>query len=111
MRLVIVFDEDYSSQLEKLAFTTPVWLIDTPANRTAAEHAWHAAIEWPHITVTLFRRQEWDTLIEQISLEERRPVEAMEIIGEPLTDPARNAFLDAGFDRLDETERGFRAKK
>ncbi|HEX2832341.1 MAG TPA: hypothetical protein VHW00_04960 [Thermoanaerobaculia bacterium] len=111
MRLVIVLDEDYSSQLEKLAFSHPVWLVDTPANRTAAEQAWHAAIEWPHITVTLFRRQDWDTLLEQIAFQEKRPVEAMEIIGEPLSDPARNAFLDAGYERFDETDRGFRAKK
>lgn len=111
MRLVIVFDEDYSAQLERLAFHTPVWLVDTPANRAAAEDAWRAAIEWPHITVTLFRRQEWDTLLEQISFQEKRPVDAMEVIGEPLSDPARLALNDAGFDRFDETDHGFRARK
>jgi hypothetical protein len=111
VRLVIVFDEDYSSQLEKLAFHTPVWLVDTPANRNAAEQAWHAAIEWPHITVTLFRRQEWETLLEQIAFQEKRPVESMEIIGEPLSDAAENAFRAAGFDRFDYTDRGFRVKK
>ena len=37
--VAIVFDENYSSQLEKTAFHTPVWLIDTPENRAAAEEA------------------------------------------------------------------------
>jgi hypothetical protein len=111
VRLVIICDEDYSSQLEKLAFHTPVWLADTPANRSAAEQAWHAAVEWPHITVTLFRRQDWDTLLEQISVQEKRPVETIDVIGEPLSDSARDAFHRAGFDRVDDTEAGFRAKK
>lgn len=108
---MIVFDEDYSTELEKLAFHTPVWLVDTPANRNAAEQAWHAAIEWPHITVTLFRRQEWDTLLEQIVFQARRTVETMDVIAAPLTDPARAAFRDAGFERLEETDLGFRAKR
>jgi len=43
--VAIVFAEDYSSQLEKLAFHTPVWLIDTPENRTAAEEAWRTAVQ------------------------------------------------------------------
>lgn len=111
MRLVIVFDEDFSADLEKLAFHTPVWLLDTPANRAAAEDAWRAAVEWPHIRVTLFRRQEWETLLDQIVLEEKRLVESMEIVGPPLTDRARQAFFEAGFERIDETERGFRARR
>jgi hypothetical protein len=111
VRLVIVFDEDYSSELEKVAFSSPVWLVDTPANRAAAELAWHAAIEWPHITVTLFRRQDWDTLLEQISVQEKRAVDTIEVIGDPLTDPARMALQDEGFDRIDETELGFRARR
>jgi hypothetical protein len=111
VRLVIVFDDDYSSKLDKLSFHTPVWLVDTPANRSAAEHAWHAAIEWPHITVTLFRRQEWEVMLEQIAVQAKRPVETMEVIGEPLADAARTAFRDAGFERFEETELGFRARK
>ncbi len=111
MRLVIVFDEDYSTQLEKLAFHTPVWLVDTPENRSAAEQAWHAAIEWPHITVTLFRRQGWDTLLDQVAFQETRIVETMEVIGEPLSDSSRAALSGAGFERFDETDVGFRARR
>ena len=107
--VAIVFAEDYSSPLEKLAFHTPVWMVDTPANRAAAEQAWHAAIEWPHISVTLFRPVEWDTLLEQIAMHERCDV--VEIIGASLTPAARSALEAARFVRIEETPTGFRARR
>jgi hypothetical protein len=94
-----------------------VWLVDTPANRTAAEEAWRAAIEWPHITVTLFRppdehaaKEDWQTLLEQVSFRERT-LESVEVIGAPLTLVARAALTEAGLARFDETASGFRAKR
>src|SRR5688572_25352565 len=107
--VAIVFSEDYSSPLEKLAFHTPVWMVDTPANRAAAEQAWHEAVEWPHISVTLFRPVEWDTLLEQIAMHERFDV--VEVIGAPLTPAARGALLEARFVRIEETPNGFRARR
>lgn len=115
--VAIVFDPDFASQLERLAFHTPVWVVDTPANRAAAEDAWHAAIEWPHITVTLFRppdahpsKDDWRMLLDQIAFRERS-VDAIEVLGSPLTLVARAVLVDAGFARFDETPHGFRAKR
>jgi hypothetical protein len=107
--VAVVLAEDYSSQLEKLAFHTPVWMIDTPENRSAAEIAWHAAIEWPHISVTLFRKTDWSSLLRQIALHERH--DALDVIGAPLTDEARDALETAGFVRVEETAGGFRARR
>jgi hypothetical protein len=107
--VAIVFAEDYSSQLEKLAFHTPVWMIETPANRMAAEAAWLAAVEWPHISVTLFRPMEWSTLLEQIAMHQR--AEVVESIGAPLMEPARAALEAAGYVRIEETASGFRARR
>jgi hypothetical protein len=104
-----VFDPDFSSALEKLSFHTPVWLIDTPENRTAAEEAWRTAIEWPHIAVTLFREDDWQTLLEQIALRER--FDAIEVLGTPLSPKTREALEDAGFVRIDPTQTGFRARR
>jgi hypothetical protein len=110
VRLVaVVFTEDYSKELEKISFHTPVWMTDTPANRAAAEEAWRTAIEWPHISVTLFRPLDWAPLLEQISLHERFDV--VEAIGTPLTPAARTALGEAGFVRIEETATGFRARK
>ena len=107
--VAVVFAEDYSSQLEKLAFHTPVWLIDTPENRAAAEEAWRTAVEWPHITVTLFRENDWRLLLELISLRERFDV--VEAIGTMLTPHVRGALEAARFVRIEETANGFRARR
>lgn len=107
--VAVVFAEDYSSQLEKLAFHTPVWMLDTPENRAAAEIAWHSAIEWPHISVTLFIPTDWSTLLRQIALHERH--DALEVIGAPLTNDAREALEEAGFERVEATGGGFRARR
>ena len=115
--VAIVFDADYSAQLEKTAFHMPVWLADTPANRTAAEEAWRAAIEWPHINVTLFRppgadpvTEDWRMLLEEIEFRERT-VEAVDVAGAPLTEVAREALLESGYTKFEETAAGFRARK
>ncbi|HEU4886708.1 MAG TPA: hypothetical protein VFV49_02400 [Thermoanaerobaculia bacterium] len=109
--VAIVFADDFSAQLEKLSFHTPVWLADTPANHTAAEDAWQRAVEWPHISVTLFRPQEeWRALLDQIGLQQRT-VDAIEVIGASLTNDARTELMAAGFVRFEETGSGFRARR
>jgi hypothetical protein len=115
--VAIVFADDFSSQLEKLSFHTPVWLVDTPENRVAAEDAWRRAIEWPHISVTLFRdpgeratRDDWRALLDQITLRERT-IDAIEVIGAALTLLARAALTDAGYERFEETGGGFRVRR
>ena len=107
--VAVVFAEDFSSQLEKLAFHTPVWMVDTPANRTAAEAAWMSAVEWPHISVTLFRPLDWQTLLEQIALQGRFDV--VEAIGTELTPEVREVLESSGFVRIVETATGFRARR
>jgi hypothetical protein len=109
--VAIVFEQDYAASLEKLAFRTPVWLVDTPANRTAAEDAWREAAEWPHISVTLFRAEDdWKTLLEQVELRERQ-LESLEVIGSALDPATHTTLVEAGFTRFDESASGFRAKR
>lgn len=109
--MVIAFAEDFSAELEKLSFHTPVWLADTPANHTAAEEAWQRAIEWPHISVTLFRpKEDWSALLDQIALQQRA-VDTIDVIGTALSDNARTALSAAGFARFEDTATGFRAKR
>jgi hypothetical protein len=109
--VAIVFDEDYAASLEKLAFRAPVWLVDTPANRSAAEEAWRDAVEWPHISVTLFRPQhDWTALLGQIELHEHS-LETVEVIGSTLDPATHTALVEAGFTRFDESAQGFRARR
>ncbi len=115
--VAIVFDPDFGTQLERLAFHTPVWIVETAENRTAAEAAWRDAVEWPHLMVTLFRppeehpsKEDWRGLFEQITFHERS-FDSVEVIGEPLTVVVRAALKELGFDRFDETRDGFRARR
>jgi hypothetical protein len=107
--VAVVFAGDFSSQLEKLAFHTPVWMVDTPANRTAAEAAWMQAVEWPHISVTLFRPLEWQALLDQIAMQGRFDV--VEAMGTELTPQVREVLEGAGFVRIEPTASGFRARR
>lgn len=107
--VAVVFTEDFSSQLEKLSFHTPVWMVDTRANRAAAEAAWMQAVEWPHISVTLFRPLDWATLLDQIGMQQKFDV--VEAIGAELMPAVREALEHAGFVRIEQTAAGFRARR
>jgi len=110
VNVAIIFAPDFSERLHQLAFHTPVWMVETPANRAAAQEAWMRSVEWPHINVTLFRQnEEWRALLAQIAIE--YPLDGVDVIGSKLTNAAREALADAGFQRIDETEEGFRARK
>ena len=113
-RLALVLVPDYRESLKKLAFRMPVWILETPNNRVAAQDAWHMAEEWPQIDVTVFngapsKREEWVAQIELIDLHKR--VTTLEVIGSEMTLPARAALTELGFDRFETTPEGFRAKR
>lgn len=111
MNVAIVLAPDFSGRLHQLAFHTPVWIVETPENRAAAEEAWMRRQEWPHIDVTVFRSaHDWRTLLAQIEL--HHEVDSIEIIGGPAGDhEMRTALAEAGFQRLQETSEGLRARK
>jgi hypothetical protein len=115
--IAIVLDPDYTTRLEKLAFHTPVWIVDTPSNHAAAEDAWLRATEWPQISVTVFRplptdpsKGDWEAFLEQLALHHPN-ADALQVIGGALTLPARAAMTGAGFREFEETSDGFRAKR
>jgi len=110
VNVALVFTPDYSERLHKLAFHTPVWVVETPENRAAAEESWLQAVEWPHISVTVFRADhEWRALLAQIEL--RHQADTIDIIGTELTDDMRTVLEEAGFTRIDPMAEGFRARK
>lgn len=115
--VAIVFQSDYSAHLERLAFHTPVWLVDTTENRAAAEDVWMRAVEWPHLVVTLFRapaaepsRDDWRRLLAEVAIRERA-FDTIDAIGTTLTPVARASMVEGGFTRFEETASGFRARR
>ncbi|HEY0140098.1 MAG TPA: hypothetical protein VGF48_04325 [Thermoanaerobaculia bacterium] len=116
MRLTIVLDREFGDRLEKLAFQRPVWIVESSANRTAAEAAWLRSSEWPQISVTVFRplpdapsKGDWEAFLAQLALHD--PVTSMDFVGAPLTLPLRAALTEAGFGEIVEGGDGFRARR
>jgi hypothetical protein len=104
-RVAIVFDTEYGDRLAALVMRTPVWIVESVANRAAVSEAWNRATEWPHISVTVFRPMgDLKRLLSQIGQAQR-----VDVIGLPLNDAAREALDAAGFTKIVETNEGFRA--
>jgi len=113
-RVALVLVPDFRDSLKKLAFRMPVWILETPENRVAAQDTWHMAEEWPQVDVTIFngapsKREEWAAQIGMIDLHVR--ISTLEVIGSEMTLPARAALTELGFDRFETTREGFRAKR
>jgi hypothetical protein len=104
-RVAIVFDREFGDRLAALVMRTPVWIVESSANRSAVSEAWNRANDWPQISVTVFRPpDDLKHLLSQIGRPQR-----VDVIGLPLTDDAREALSAAGFTKIAETSEGFRA--
>ena len=104
-RVAIVFDREFGDRLLTLVMRTPVWIVESSANRTAVAEAMNCATEWPHISVTVFRAtDDLKHVLSQIGYPQR-----VDVIGLPLTDDAREALSSSGFTKIAETSEGFRA--
>jgi hypothetical protein len=104
-RVAIVFDREFGDRLLTLVMRTPVWIVESGANRTAVAEAMNRATEWPHISVTVFRpTDDLKHLLSQIGHPQR-----VDIVGMRLANDARDAMHAAGFTHVVETTDGFRA--
>jgi hypothetical protein len=104
-RVAIVFDREFGDRLLTLVMRTPVWIVESSANRSAVAEAMNRATEWPHISVTVFRpTDELKQLLSQIGHPQR-----VDVIGLRLGDDAHAAIRVAGFTKVVETADGFRA--
>jgi hypothetical protein len=104
-RVAIVFDADFGDRLLTLVMRTPVWIVESGANRPAVADAMNRATEWPHISVTVFRpTDDLTRLLTQIGHPKR-----VDVIGLTLSDDTRGAMRVAGFTNVHETTEGFRA--
>lgn len=104
-RVAIVFDREYGERLATLVMRTPVWIVESNTNRPAISEASNRAVDWPHISVTVFRPPgDLKHLLSQIGNPKR-----VDVIGLPLTDEAREALSAAGFTNVAEMSDGFRA--
>jgi hypothetical protein len=121
-RVFVVVDRDYGGRLVELAQTGPVWIVDTPANRTVAEQIWAGDPNRSHLEgVTTFKFSEdgssEDILINELdtidihhgTCSANPPYTVVEVTGTGLSDKIKGKFAEFGFDQFESTPQGFRA--
>lgn len=114
-KVSIVVDSDFGSRLESLVHG-PVWIIDSPANRMAAEASWQQKA-----VVTTFKGVDGDSpgasclkILTTVDLhhgEFSGGYSVLEVIGTPLTEELHAAIKDLGFSKFEATGDGFRASR
>jgi hypothetical protein len=121
-RVLVVVDRDYGQRLAELAQSGPVWILDTPANRTAAQQIWAADPNRSHLKgVTTFKFREEssseDILINELDTIDLHhgthsaspPYTVLDVIGTAVTARLKAELAQFGFDDFQETPQGFRA--
>jgi hypothetical protein len=121
-RVFVVVDREYGERLSELAPKEPVWIVDTPDNRAAAQKIWAAATERSHLQgVTTFKASEdcsrEDTLINELGTIDLHhgaysadpPYTVLEVIGVVMSERVKVELSQFGFDEFQATAEGFRA--
>ena len=123
-RVFVVLDGEYGTRVSQLLMSGPVWIVDTPTNRDAAEAFWKAFPNRGHLDgVTVFAPKnpesaeatllsELDTIDEHhnaFSAEE--PYSELEVIGASLSEKIQTELSAYGFAEFFATTEGFRAAR
>lgn len=118
--ITVVLDRSYGDRLSDLPLGQPVWIVDTPVNRAAAQKLWSERHDETHLTgITTFKSDlsaeeslidEFDTIdLHHGSYSADPPYTVVDVIGARLTDSVRATLQDFGFDEFRLTSAGFRA--
>jgi len=123
-RIFVVVDREYGERLGKLAQTGPVWIVDTPANRSVAQQIWVANPNRSHPNgVTTFKFGETssseDILVNELDAIDLHhgthsanpPYTVLEVIGAGISARLKVELSQFGFDEFQETAQGFRAMR
>jgi hypothetical protein len=121
-RVFIVVDRDYGQRLAELTQIGPVWIVETPTNRTVAQQIWAADPNRSHLEgVTTFKVPDGssseDILINELdtidlhhgTYSANPPYTVLEVIGTMITARVKAELAQFGFDEFHETPQGFRA--
>ncbi len=118
--VAIVLVPDFATEVEALVRQMPVWLIDTPPNRAAAERLWRGS---PALDLTLFSATAGESaeevcagIIGTVELHHGPhsrdpPCEAIEVIGATVSPLVRAALSAEGYPLVAERLGGFVATR
>jgi hypothetical protein len=121
-RVFVVLDREYGDRLSELAQTGPVWIVDTPLNRTAAQKTWAVDPNRSHLDgVTTFKTgddsspeesliNELDTIdLHHGTYSADPPYTVLEVIGAEMSETVKTGLSEFGFNEFQATADGFRA--
>ncbi len=117
-KVTLVVDKNYGQRLLSLVETGAVWIVDTEANRKAAETCWSLD---PEANVTTFKYLDEDSaseiclgILDVIDLHHGKDSDGysvLELIGVQMKNELRAAIMELGFNAFVKTEEGFRASR
>ena len=123
-KVFVVVDRDFGERLSKLQRDVPVWIVDTPVNKPAAQQLWSQQPEPNHLTgVTTFKDMKTappeDLLLAQLdsidlhhgSYSADPPYTVIEVIGAALTGRVKSELSEFGFSDFHPTQSGFVATR
>lgn len=118
----VVLDRAYGAKLADLARIGPVWIVDTPPNRAAAEDFWVVNPDRNHLNgVTTFKAaagaSEEDILLNEMdtidlhhgTFSSNPAYSVLQVIGARLNETVKNKLSDFGFCQFEITADGFQA--
>lgn len=118
----VVLDGEFGSRLSELLQQGPVWIIDTPTNRTAAQKIWTEHPDYPELGgVTVFRSVDGnsreDAFVDQLGTIDLHhgihaaspPYTVIEVLGTPINERIKAELSQLGFNEFQATDTGFRA--
>lgn len=119
-RVSVVLDREYGERLAELNRSGPVWIVDTPFNRIAAEKIWTAKPNLDHWDgVTTFKidinDSPEDNLIDELDMidlhhgvhSSESAYTILEIVGTRPTERIKDELSQYGFQEFQATEGGF----
>lgn len=121
-KVIVVVDPDFGERLAALPPAVPVWIVDTPTNRSVAHRLWKERPAQTHLTgITTFSHKPGLTPEEHLIVELSTihlhhgaysadpPCAELEIYGAADTAEIRSALGEIGFEVTERTDTGFRA--
>lgn len=118
-KVSVVLDKEYGERLFDLTETGPVWIVDTPRNREAAQAEWARDKSRTHLTgVTTFKSGDLsaeDAFVGNLGTIDLHhgpysadpPYTVLEVIGTPLTGRIKKELAEFGFDQFESLPDGF----
>jgi hypothetical protein len=116
----VVVDKEFGTRISELLKRGPVWIVDTPTNRAAAQIIWTARSDQNLLDgVTVFKLFDCcsieDTLVNELDIIDLHhgshsadpPYTMLEIVGIQVTERIKSELSRFGFNKFEKTTTGF----